>query len=540
MYSQSSSGGVYNDLWQNSGNFSRRHLSIDNIWSNHSSISSGSGVTFEDHFPQVFCLPNDVSPPINHMSIAPPFQVQSGQHDHSLQPQMNSNGPYLNNNTYTTPVGLGMNYFKNPSVMQPPSNYEPLGQNYNFNTSNQVHWQDNRNSIASFSPRSEASDFQLEQNRRHSMGDFTHNNNIQSSDANISEQQPQFSANSNALGLINDYFENDVHKRVKVNLRLLEENFFNDQTNIDNIQLPKFPVENSLRNCQLVLVGFKAGRIDVFYLPSTQELNYLKVGDLVIVEADRGRDLGKLLKLNISIDEARLLKFLQFQEQQQALCEDREEFSLQFDHINTSHPPVLHCPKPIISIAQPNEILRILNKKQDEEKACRLCLAKLGNINCSNSNSMNDLVHMQLIDAEYQFDRNKLIFYYSTTKRIDFRDLVRELFRIYKTRIWMCAVIGIPYTHQRLQKQQQQQHHQDQQQKRTQQQRSLNRGSNQREQFVSNSFQLNNQPQISPSQISPQDMSPNESQAVYLRNPNFRSDEEEAFVLKSLVDQINH
>ncbi|KAK6887246.1 hypothetical protein K6H09_005479, partial [Candida tropicalis] len=52
---------------------------------------------------------------------------------------------------------------------------------------------------------------------------------------------------------------------------------------------------------------------------------------------------------------------------------------------------------------------------------------------------------MKLIDAEYQFDRKKLIFYYSTSRRIDFRDLVRELFRIYKTRIWMCAVIGLPY-----------------------------------------------------------------------------------------------
>ena len=52
---------------------------------------------------------------------------------------------------------------------------------------------------------------------------------------------------------------------------------------------------------------------------------------------------------------------------------------------------------------------------------------------------------MKLVDAEYQFDRKKLIFYYSTSRRIDFRDLVRELFRIYKTRIWMCAVNGIPY-----------------------------------------------------------------------------------------------
>lgn len=37
-------------------------------------------------------------------------------------------------------------------------------------------------------------------------------------------------------------------------------------------------------------------------------------------------------------------------------------------------------------------------------------------------------------------DRNKLTFYFSADRRIDFRELVRDLFRIYKTRIWMCAV----------------------------------------------------------------------------------------------------
>lgn len=37
-------------------------------------------------------------------------------------------------------------------------------------------------------------------------------------------------------------------------------------------------------------------------------------------------------------------------------------------------------------------------------------------------------------------DRRKLTFYFVSDRRIDFRDLVRELFKIYKTRIWMCAV----------------------------------------------------------------------------------------------------
>lgn len=47
---------------------------------------------------------------------------------------------------------------------------------------------------------------------------------------------------------------------------------------------------------------------------------------------------------------------------------------------------------------------------------------------------------MSIIDAEYQFDRHKLTFYFEADKRIDFRELVSELFSQYKTRIWMQQV----------------------------------------------------------------------------------------------------
>jgi hypothetical protein len=47
---------------------------------------------------------------------------------------------------------------------------------------------------------------------------------------------------------------------------------------------------------------------------------------------------------------------------------------------------------------------------------------------------------MKILDAEYQFDRHKLTFFFEADKRIDFRDLVSELFSQYKTRIWMQQV----------------------------------------------------------------------------------------------------
>ena len=46
----------------------------------------------------------------------------------------------------------------------------------------------------------------------------------------------------------------------------------------------------------------------------------------------------------------------------------------------------------------------------------------------------------QVLDAEYQFDRHKLTFFFEADRRIDFRELVRDLFAIYKTRIWLQQV----------------------------------------------------------------------------------------------------
>lgn len=44
---------------------------------------------------------------------------------------------------------------------------------------------------------------------------------------------------------------------------------------------------------------------------------------------------------------------------------------------------------------------------------------------------------MRIVDAEYQFDRRKLTFYYQSQHRLDFRNLVRDLFKTFRARIWM-------------------------------------------------------------------------------------------------------
>jgi len=187
-------------------------------------------------------------------------------------------------------------------------------------------------------------------------------------------------------------------------------------------QLPNFS-GGGLADVQVVLACFKNSRLDVFYVPSEaqQQMQGLKLGDLIIVEADRGRDLGKVVKLDVTLLEARLLKLKQFRDQQAALNQDH-------DNGNGEKRPTLHFPKPVVRFAYPNEVAELMLKKTDEERAKSVCQLKV---------KSHGLV-MSITDSEYQWDRRKLTFYYKSSKRIDFRDLVKELFKIYKTRIWMC------------------------------------------------------------------------------------------------------
>lgn len=193
---------------------------------------------------------------------------------------------------------------------------------------------------------------------------------------------------------------------------------------------------------KLYLVQFKASRVEVFFVPEASNLS-LRVNDLVIVDADRGRDLGKVIRIHVTAEEAGMLKWKQYQEQQTALQQTPGEPGDNSNNAGTaSSGPSVMTPKQILRYAQPAEVQQILNKKSDEEKAIKTCTAKVQEKNLA----------MAVLDAEYQWDRRKLTFFYSASYRIDFRDLVRDLFRIYKTRIWMCAV----YTGQPLSQQPQQ------------------------------------------------------------------------------------
>ena len=81
--------------------------------------------------------------------------------------------------------------------------------------------------------------------------------------------------------------------------------------------------------------------------------------------------------------------------------------------------------KPIIRIATEEDTKICKENKEKAKETFELCLQKI---------KEHELT-MYLIDCEYTFDRNKLIFYFTAEGRIDFRELVKDLAAIFKTRI---------------------------------------------------------------------------------------------------------
>lgn len=81
--------------------------------------------------------------------------------------------------------------------------------------------------------------------------------------------------------------------------------------------------------------------------------------------------------------------------------------------------------KSVIRIATEEDDAIEGENKEKEKKAFEVCFEKIGKHG----------LDMKLIDAEYTFDNNKLLFYFTADGRIDFRELVKDLASVFKTRI---------------------------------------------------------------------------------------------------------
>ncbi|GMG47049.1 unnamed protein product [Ambrosiozyma monospora] len=235
------------------------------------------------------------------------------------------------------------------------------------------------------------------------------------------------------------------------------------------------------KNYSLILN--KNGRLDIISFPKTSNLQ-LMPKDLIIIEGDRGKDLVMVLKPVIDFRFALFfnylkkklhLKSLEFgnanpstsapQQSQQNQQHNHAQPTLGLGHLQPQalqqipqQPAPSQTPqqqksiinedenfitlpnKQILRFAKPHELTQLTSKYNDELMALRICLNYAASLNL-------DLI---IKNVEFQFDKKKLIIYYYCLQRLDFRGLIKELFKIYKTRIWLCAILLIEKTYKPL------------------------------------------------------------------------------------------
>ena len=86
---------------------------------------------------------------------------------------------------------------------------------------------------------------------------------------------------------------------------------------------------------------------------------------------------------------------------------------------------VVHPLKKVIRAATPEDLAVLESNREKEKKASQICQQKIA----------EHELDMKLVDVEYTFDNNKILFYFTADGRIDFRDLVKDLASVFRTRI---------------------------------------------------------------------------------------------------------
>jgi len=204
---------------------------------------------------------------------------------------------------------------------------------------------------------------------------------------------------------------------------------YNHGGSVPHLNTSEPPFQLSSYTGPLWAVEFKSGRTEIFYVAEAdgEPQVRLSVGDLVIVEADRGEDLGRV---TAEISMARMMRSCMKSSNNTTVLDEAEEKNAISAELAALLRSKEIIPKRIHRPAQPQDLKLLQAKAQEEALAMVRCQSRI----------RQKKLPMDVVDAEYQWDRNKLTFYFVADRRIDFRELVRDLFRIYKTRIWMCAV----------------------------------------------------------------------------------------------------
>ena len=138
------------------------------------------------------------------------------------------------------------------------------------------------------------------------------------------------------------------------------------------------------------VIGVRFRNVGKIYYFSPKNLE-IKSGDHVIVETARGVEYGNVVLPPRDVEDEKVVQPL----------------------------------KEVIRIANAQDDKKEESNRKREKEAYQICLKKI----------KEHGLEMKLIDAEYTFDNNKVLFYFTADGRIDFRELVKDLAAIFKTRI---------------------------------------------------------------------------------------------------------
>ena len=127
----------------------------------------------------------------------------------------------------------------------------------------------------------------------------------------------------------------------------------------------------------------------VYYFDPGEET--LKKGDKVIVETARGIECGEVAMENRDVAEE----------------------------------SIIHPHKKMIRKANEADLKKVEQNEKLEKNAFEICLKKIA----------DHKLEMKLVDVEYTFDNNKILFYFTADGRVDFRELVKDLASVFRTRI---------------------------------------------------------------------------------------------------------
>ena len=138
------------------------------------------------------------------------------------------------------------------------------------------------------------------------------------------------------------------------------------------------------------IIGIRFRNVGKIYYFNPKNFQ-IKTGDAVIVETARGVEFGRVVLGPKEVEDSKVVQPL----------------------------------KDVIRVATKKDQEKEENNRKKEKEAYEICLKKI---------QKHDL-DMKLIDAEYTFDNNKVLFYFTADGRIDFRELVKDLAAVFKTRI---------------------------------------------------------------------------------------------------------